>query len=168
MPRRPGSGPAAHAARRRCNLRRRPGQPPQPRRSEQRPTHRQVAIASPGVWVQPRTAGTAQPAQRVGGNGARGPAHHRGRAGHRQDRTLTVRIGHSIEVQGAAPEAILAITFTNKAAAERTSRLDLRRRKNRLRPPASPELSAVCEDERLPGIFQRYRSRRSQASISMT
>jgi len=38
-------------------------------------------------------------------------------------RTLTVRIAHLIQAQQAAPEAILAITFTNKAAQEMAARL---------------------------------------------
>ena len=63
------------------------------------------------------------PAQREAATHAKGPLAIVAGPGTGKTRTLTVRIAHLIREVGVAPDSILALTFTNKAAEELRERL---------------------------------------------
>ncbi|HKI62703.1 MAG TPA: UvrD-helicase domain-containing protein [Mariprofundaceae bacterium] len=63
------------------------------------------------------------PAQQQAVQAAGGPQLILAGAGSGKTRTVVHRIGHLIAVRGVAPHRVLAVTFTNKAAAELKSRL---------------------------------------------
>ncbi|MDX8401882.1 MAG: UvrD-helicase domain-containing protein [Mariprofundaceae bacterium] len=72
---------------------------------------------------EPADRAMLNPAQRAAARAGDGPQLILAGAGSGKTRTIVHRIGHLIAARGIAPHRILAVTFTNKAAAELKARL---------------------------------------------
>jgi ATP-dependent DNA helicase UvrD/PcrA len=89
------------------------------------------------------------PAQREAVLRTEGPVLVVAGAGSGKTRLLTRRVAHLIATQGAKPNEILAITFTNKAAGEMRTRLeDLLGHVRSGSLPSTPPAAASCAGRR--------------------
>src|SRR5258707_1551651 len=84
------------------------------------------------------------PGQRKAVKAVAGPVLILAGAGSGKPRVITYRIAHLIEELGVSPDSILAVTFTNKAAAEMAERVEHLLGGRTLRKPLIASFHSFC------------------------